>query len=250
MSKAGTLVLLRHGESTANAAQRFTGLLDVDLTYLGAQQARAAAGLMERSGAHPDVVLTSPLQRARRTAELVIAELGLVDVPLLSNWRLEERDYGILTGLAKGQVWERYGPERLFEWRRTLHGKPPAAGPEQVAGWDVVSPVTPDSPAPGSSESLQDVIDRVRPCWEGEIRRMLHDGRCILVVAHGNSLRALCAVIDSLNERELERLNIAPGQALEYDPTPDGRLSPRGGRYLDAAAASADAVLIAAEGGT
>jgi len=249
MRGTGSLVLLRHGESTANAAQEFTGLLDVELTYLGAQQARAAARLLAASDCVPDLVLTSPLRRARQTAQDVLAELGL-DVSVLELWRLEERDYGVLTGVGKRRAWEKYGPDRFVEWRRTLNGRPPAASPGQIASWNLVSTRPPDLRAPGSGESLQDVVDRVRPCWENDIRPRLREGHRALVVAHGNSLRALCAVIDGLDDVELASLNLPPGQPLRYDVGPDGGLLPRAGRFLDAVAAEAAASTIASEGGT
>jgi len=249
MGAAGTLTLLRHGESTYNAARVFTGLLDVDLSPLGERQACEAGRLLAEHAAVPDLVLSSPLRRARRTADAVLAELGL-EVPLVEEWRLEERDYGVLTGIPKRQVVERYGHDMFFAWRRTLHGKPPAAAPAEIATWGLVSTRPPELPPPGSGESLHDVIERVRPCWEGDVRSRIADGRSVLVVAHGNSLRALCALIDDLDENELEELNLPAGQPLRYDATPDGRLVPRGGRYLDPAAARAGAALIAAEGGT
>lgn len=249
MEGSGTLTLLRHGESTYNAAQVFTGLLDVDLSPRGERQARAAGQLLAERGAIPDVVLSSPLRRARRTADAVVAELGLA-VPLVEDWRLEERDYGVLTGVPKRTVAERYGHDLFFAWRRTLHGRPPAAEPADVATWGLISTRPPELPAPGSGESLHDVIERVRPCWEQGIRSRLRTGLCVLVVAHGNSLRALCALIDELDEDELEALNLPAGQPLQYDTTPDGRCEPRGGRYLDPEAARAGAELIAAEGGT
>ncbi len=249
MHGSGTLTLLRHGESTYNAARIFTGLLDVDLSSLGERQARAAGQLLAERGAIPDLVLSSPLRRARRTADAVLAELGLV-VPLVEDWRLEERDYGILTGLPKRTVAERYGHDLFFAWRRTLHGRPPAADPADVATWELVSTRPPGLPVPGSGESLHDVVERVRPCWEEEISSRVQSGRHVLVVAHGNSLRALCALVDDLDEDELEALNLPAGQPLRYDATPGGRYGPRGGCYLDPQAARAGAELIAAEGGT
>jgi 2,3-bisphosphoglycerate-dependent phosphoglycerate mutase len=250
VSSNGRLVLLRHGESTHNAAQRFTGLLDVGLSNLGAEQARDAARLLAQWGVVPDLVVTSPLRRARRTADVVVAELGL-DVPPVQQWRLEERDYGVLTGMAKRQVRERFGADKFFEWRRTLHGRPPAARAEDVARWGLVSTRPPGMCAPGSGESLHDVIERVRPCWEGEIRDGLRAGRCVLVVAHGNSLRALCALVEGLDEDELEALNLPQGQPLVYDAvSDDGRVVPGCGRYLDVETALAVAAAIASEGGT
>lgn len=249
MRENGILVLVRHGESTANAAQQFTGLLDVDLTQLGVQQARIAAQLLEQASLVPDVVFISPLTRARRTAELIAGDVGIPDAPLIASWRLEARDYGALSGQVKQEVSDRYGPEVYFTWRRTLQGKPPAARPEQVATWKVVSTRPPGLPSPGAGESLQDVIDRVRPCWDQELLPLLRSGRCVLVVAHGNSLRALCSIIDELSAPEVETLNIPAGQPLRYDVTPDGHAFPRGGRYLDDRSAQAAAAQIAREGG-
>lgn len=248
MRGTGSLILLRHGESTANAAQEFTGLLDVELTYLGAQQARAAARLLAGADSVPDLVLASPLRRARETAQHVVTELEL-DVPTVELWRLEERDYGALTGVGKRRAWEKYGPERFAEWRQTLTGRPPAASPEQIASWHLVSTRPPDLRAPGAGESVQDVVDRVRPCWENDIQPRLREGHRVLVVAHGTSLRALCAVIDGLDDVELASLNVPPGQPVRYDVGPDGTLHPRGGRLLEAAA-SGHAAAIALEGGT
>lgn len=249
MRENGILVLVRHGESTANAAQQFTGLLDVDLTPHGMRQARTAAQLLAQESLVPDVIVISPLTRARRTAELIAADLGIGGAPLIASWRLEARDYGSLSGVAKQEVSDRYGPETYFTWRRTLLGRPPAAGPEQVATWNVVSTRPASLPAPGTGESLQDVIDRVRPCWDLELTPLLHAGHCVLVVAHGNSLRALCSIIDDLSAPEVEALNIPAGQPLRYDVTPDGHLVPRGGRYLDVRSAHTAAEQIAREGG-
>lgn len=250
MSGNGILVLVRHGESTANASQHFTGLLDVDLTPLGLRQARIAARLLEGESLVPEVVFTSPLTRARRTADMIAEDRGIGDAPLNPCWRLEERDYGCLSGMAKNEVRARFGPEMFFTWRRTVLGKPPPAPPEQVSNWNIVSTRPPGMPAPGEGESLQDVIDRVRPCWDQDLLPLLHAGRCVLVVAHGNSLRALCSIIDDLSAAEVESLNLPPGQPLRYDVTPDGRLFPRGGRYLDDRSARTAAAKIAREGGT
>jgi 2,3-bisphosphoglycerate-dependent phosphoglycerate mutase len=249
VSTNGTLVLVRHGESTANAAHQFTGLIDVDLTDLGVRQAREAARLLDLESIVPDVVFISPLARARRTAEVIAGELGIEDMPVVASWRLEARDYGSLSGQVKHEVSERYGPELYFVWRRTLLGRPPAALPEQVAGWKLVSTRPPGTDAPGVGETLQDVIDRVRPCWDEELVPLLRSGRCVLVVAHGNSLRALCSIVDDLSGPEVEELNIPACQPLRYDVTSGGQPVPRGGRYLDVGSAHAAAAEIAAEGG-
>lgn len=246
----GVLILLRHGQSTANAAQEFTGLLDVGLTARGRAQARRAARMIAADGSRPDLVVTSPMVRSTLTADLVRAELGLDDVPVLTTWRLAERDYGALTGVAKSQALEQLGAARYFALRRTVDGVPPPATPDQVAGWgNAFADPGSGLPAAGAGESLRDVIARVTPAWQ-QLRDAALDGRVVLVVAHGNSLRALCAVLDRLDPQEIEDLNIPSGHPLRYDVDPDGSVRPRGGRYLDASAARDAAARIAREGGT
>jgi len=249
MDTQGTLMLVRHGESTANAAQTFTGLIDVDLSPLGVRQAHHAARLLALDAFLPDDVVTSPLTRARRTTDLILRDLGVTAAPR-SCWRLEERDYGCLSGMAKRAVAEQFGAEQFFSWRRTVQGRPPAASPEQVATWRIRSTRPAGLPAPGDGESLQDVIDRVGPCWSEQVLPRLHAGRRVLVVAHGNSLRALSSIIDDLSATEVASLNLPPAQPLRYDVTAAGRLSPRGGHFLDDRAARAAAEQIAREGGT
>lgn len=245
----GTLVLLRHGESEFNAAQVFTGLLDVDLTPRGEEQAREAGRLLRTHDLLPDVVLTSPMQRCARTTDLVRASGGLDGVPVTRSWRLAERDYGNLTGVAKHEAKDLLGTDGYITVRRTLDGAPPPATEEQAASWpDAYTEPGSGLPSPGSSESLRDVIGRVAPLWD-DVRELLVDARTVLVVGHGNSLRALCAVIDELSPEEVQHLNLPPGEPLVYRWTPDG-LAPRGGRYLDPDDALAAAARIAHEGGT
>ncbi|WP_024285206.1 2,3-bisphosphoglycerate-dependent phosphoglycerate mutase [Cellulomonas sp. KRMCY2] len=246
----GVLVLLRHGESTANAAQEFTGLLDVGLTSRGRQQATGAARMIVAADLRPDVVVTSPMLRARLTTDLVQAELAAEGVAVVATWRLVERDYGCLTGVSKAQALDQLGPERYFALRRTVDGVPPPATADQVATWDNAF-TDPRSGllVPGSGESLRDVVARVTPSWH-LMRARAQRGETVLVVAHGNSLRALCAVIDGLSPTEIEDLNIPSGHPLRYDVYPDGLVGPRGGRYLDVSAAQDAAARIAREGGT
>jgi 2,3-bisphosphoglycerate-dependent phosphoglycerate mutase len=246
----GVLVLLRHGESTANAAQEFTGLLDVGLTPLGCEQARRAAQMLAADGCRPHTVVTSPMLRATLTTNLVLRELSLDDDAVVASWRLAERDYGCLTGIPKAQALARYGPERYISVRRTMDGVPAPATSQQISRWDRAF-TDPGSglPAPGEGESLRDVITRVAPCWH-RIRERVLRGETVLVVAHGNSLRALCTVVDDLGPADVEVLNIPPGQPLRYDVGPDGTFTPRGGHYLDAPAAREAAERIAHEGGT
>lgn len=246
---AGVLVLLRHGQSVANAAKTFTGLLDVDLTTRGEQQARAAARLLTDDGVRPDVVISSPMLRSTRTTEAVRAEAGLADVPLELSWRLAERDYGSLTDVPKAEARVRYGPEAYITVRRTLDGSPPPATDEQRARWGpAYTQAGSGLPEPGAGESLRDVIRRVEPLWR-DVRARLGTGAHVLVVGHGNSLRALCTLVDDLTPQEVVELNLPAGQPLRYDLV-DGALVPRGGRYLDPVTARAEAERIAHEGGT
>lgn len=244
----GTLIALRHGESVANAAQRFTGRHDVDLTDRGHAQARRAAELIAAALDLPDVIISSPMIRAVRTARIVRAGLGLDHREIELSWRLVERDYGCLTGMSKRSARELLGPERFVSWRRTLHGTPPPADPDAASGWDSYHEPDTGLSTPGAGESLHDVIGRVRPAWL-HLVELLRAGRTVLVVAHGNSLRALCALIDDLDEDEVTALNLPPGQPLVYRWTPSGP-RPRGGRYLDPDTALVDTARIAREGGT
>ncbi|MGV8977758.1 MAG: 2,3-bisphosphoglycerate-dependent phosphoglycerate mutase [Cellulomonas sp.] len=245
----GVLVVVRHGESTMNAARRFTGRMDVGLSDAGVDQAHAAAALMRDCDAVPDLLISSPMLRARRTVEVIRTDLGLTAVPVELSWRLVERDYGCLTGMAKHHARELLGPEEFMTLRRTLHGTPPPVAPDAgVLARCYTDPATALSPA-GAGESLHDVIARVGPWWAETVPR-LRRGETVIVVAHGNSLRALCALIDDLDEREVHDLNLPPGHPLVYDVASDGHVTPRGGRYLDPTSAHRAAEQIAGEGGT
>ena len=245
----GVLVLLRHGESTANQAGIFSGLLDVPLTRHGTQQARAAGILLGEHGIFPDIAFTSTLQRAVRTAELVKSAVGK-DYPTEPIWQLNERNYGALTGVTKTRARAELGEAEFSHFRRSLHGRPPAMS---LRSWIALrrSPALRRLPAEAvrRSESLSDVVRRLQPVLTGQLLPAVRAGMSVLVVAHGNSLRALCACIDGLSERELEDLNLPTGQPLLYAAGPAGSLSPRGGTYLDPTAPDA-AATVAAEGGT
>jgi len=247
------LMLLRHGESTLNASSTFTGLLDAPLTPAGEAQLGVAASLIAEAGLRPDLIVTTPMVRARRTTDLVLGGLGLATdaggVREVVTWRLVERDYGCLTGLPKSDARALLGEEAFFTLRRTMNGRPPAASGEQADSWPL-APVADRGPlVPGAGESLADVVRRVRPAWEELIRPALEAGEVVFVVAHGNSLRALCSTMEHLSDAETECLNIPAGHPLVYEFR-DGVLLPRGGRYLDHAAARTAASLVAAEGGT
>jgi 2,3-bisphosphoglycerate-dependent phosphoglycerate mutase len=258
----GRLVLLRHGESTANADGSFTGLRDVDLSERGVRQSDAAAALLAAEGIRPDAVFTSQMRRARHTVERVLADLQDLEAPVFVTWRLNERDYGVLTGMPKREVRERYGADLFHTWRRTLDGKPPPMPREERGAFhfvphgevDELEGVQVDDDgagpaAPGDGESLHDVVLRVRPLWTGPLLGRLGKGETVLVIAHGNSLRALCSIVDDLSDEELEELNLPTAEPIVYDVS-DGRASPRGGRYLDPDRGVLSAIRIAFEGGT
>lgn len=241
-------MLVRHGESTANALGLFTGLLDVDLTPHGEQSSREAADRLLATGWRPDVVLASELVRSWRTAELLSDVVG---GQVRRSWRLVERSYGALTGLAKHDVAERYGYELFLHWRRSLHGRPEPMDRATLDLWRRLPPFDRlPSAALAATESLADVVDRVRPLWHGELGELLRGGQHVLVVGHGNSLRALCAVIDELDPQQLRDLNLPNARPLLYDFAPGLVARQRGGRYLDPHLASEEAAEIAAQGGT
>lgn len=244
----GVLVLLRHGESTFNAARVFTGLLDADLTPAGEAQVGVAASLIADAGLRPEVLVTSPMRRASRTAELLFGALGLVPETIVS-WRLVERDYGCLTRVSKADARRQYGEESFFAWRRTVRGRPPAASAAQRASWVDPPPVAESGPlVPGCGESLADVVERVLPVWEDLLLPRLRAGETVAVVSHGNTLRALVTDMLGLPDVDAEHLNIPAGHPLVFQVSPDGRVG--GGRYLDSGAAAVATAAVAAEGGT
>lgn len=240
-------MLVRHGETTFNAAQVFTGLLDAPLASSGEAQVEVAADLIRAEGLVPDLVWQSTMLRASRTTELLLGHLAM-DPEVRSTWRLVERAYGCLTNVSKHDARERFGEEAFFTWRRTLNGRPPAASPEQVAGWHDPAPVADRGPLDaGIGESLSDVMLRVEPWWTDELEPALAAGQTVFLVAHGNTLRALAALVAGMTDEQVERLNIPAGHPLVV-PYTDGRLG--AARYLDTDAAHVAAAMVAAEGGT
>jgi len=244
-----TLVLLRHGESEWNFANLFTGWVDVDLTTLGEQQAVTAGRLVADAGLQPTVVHTSVLKRAIRTANLALDVCDRPWLPVVRSWRLNERHYGDLQGKDKKQTLATYGEEQFMLWRRSYDVPPPpiTAGSE----WDVSSDERYARLAPDlvpATECLADVVARLLPYWYDTVVPDLRAGQTVLVVAHGNSLRAMVKHLDGLSEGEVVGLNIPTGQPLRYEL--DDRLRPTvaGGTYLDPSAATAAAVAVAAQG--
>ncbi|MEU6284385.1 2,3-bisphosphoglycerate-dependent phosphoglycerate mutase [Streptomyces sp. NPDC047028] len=247
--RVGTLVLLRHGQSTTNADGRFTGWADVPLTRRGEQEAADAARLLARHGLLPDAVHTSVMFRSVRSADIVLDALDRAWIPVQRTWRLNERQYGALTGRRKHEVRAEVGPALYDDWRRSLHGKP-APLPDHALNRLRADPryaaLRPD--ALPAVESLADMTARVTPYWADAFAPQLNTGATVLVVAHGNSLRALATVLDRLAEDDVEQLNIPTGAPLRYDLDAAMRPLVRGGTYLSPGGALARAVLVAAEG--
>ncbi|MCS0603703.1 2,3-bisphosphoglycerate-dependent phosphoglycerate mutase [Streptomyces sp. LP11] len=248
-ARAGTLLLLRHGRSTTNAAGRFTGWTDVPLASEGVHEAERAARLLARDGLLPDVVHTSLLRRSIRSADIVLAGLDRQWIPAQRSWRLNERQYGALTGRRKHDVRAEAGAGLYDHWRRSLHGRPaplPAPDLVRLRADPRYATLRPD--AVPAVESQADVTARVVPYWADVLAPRLRTGAVVLVVAHGNSLRALVTVLDGLDEAGVQRLDIPTGAPLRYDFDPDLRSVARGGTYLDPGAARAGAAAVAAEG--
>ncbi|HEV3449644.1 MAG TPA: phosphoglyceromutase [Acidimicrobiia bacterium] len=243
-----TLILLRHGESTWNRENRFTGWVDVGLSEWGEQEAVAAGGLLARHELPPDVVHTSVQQRAIRTAELALPECDRAWIPVRRSWRLNERHYGALQGKNKKETAEEFGLDQVKVWRRSYATRPPALDPDDPMHprFDPRYAGLPVEALPGS-ECLADVVDRMLPYWFDGIIPDLSAGRCVLVAAHGNSLRALVKHLDQLSDDEVVDLNIPTGQPLVYGL--GRRFEVLEARYLDPAAAAAAATAVAKQAG-
>jgi 2,3-bisphosphoglycerate-dependent phosphoglycerate mutase len=235
-------VLVRHGQSTWNLENLFTGWTDVDLTALGREEARQAGLELKRAGLLPDVVFTSVLKRAIRTEWLMLDEMDLLWLPVERTWRLNERHYGALQGLNKAQTVERHGEAQVLIWRRSYDIPPPplAADDPRHPRFDPRYREVDAADLP-ATESLKDTLARVLPYWQERVAPELLRGRQVLIVAHGNSLRALVKMLDGLSEQAIVELNIPTGVPLLYEL--DDALKPRSSRYLG----DAEAIRAAAE---
>ena len=239
-----TLVLLRHGQSTWNLENRFTGWTDVDLTPQGFEEARSAAKLLADGGFTFDVAFTSVLKRAIRTLWLVQDGMDLMWIPVHRDWRLNERHYGALQGLNKAETAEKYGEAQVKVWRRSYATRPPALEPAdpRFPGHDRRYGGLAPHELP-MTESLADTVERFLPAWHGAIAPAITAGRRVLVAAHGNSLRALVKYLDGTTDEAIVELNIPTGIPLVYEL--DGGLRPVRHYYLgdqEAARKASDAV--------
>lgn len=216
--KTGRLVLIRHGESTWNLENRFTGWVDVDLTEKGVQQAKDAGLFLKNQGLVFDVSYTSVLKRAVKTLHYVLDAMNLLYIPTIKAWQLNERHYGALSGLNKKEVADTYGEAQVHIWRRSYDIAPEALAPDAVFQPQNDACYTDLSPAQKPlTESLKDTIDRVLPFWESDILPMLQAGKNVLIAAHGNSLRGLIKHLSQLSEEQILALNLPNGAPIIYD---------------------------------
>jgi 2,3-bisphosphoglycerate-dependent phosphoglycerate mutase len=226
-----SLVLLRHGQSAWNQANTFTGWMDVDLTAHGVHEARQAGKFLREAGLSFDLAYTSLLKRAIRSLWIALEELDQAWLPVIKDWRLNERHYGALQGLNKSEMAGRYGREQVFQWRRSYTVRPPAldpADPRHPSRDPRYQGIDPSRLPAG--ESLQDTLRRVLPCWEEEILPRLREGKRVLVVAHGNSLRALVKYLDAIPDEEVNALSIPTGIPIRYEL--DEEMRPVGRAYI------------------
>jgi len=238
------LVLIRHGQSTWNHENRFTGWTDVDLTEQGVAEARAGGRELVEEGFRFDLCYTSVLKRGIRTLWWVLDELDQMWLPVERHWRLNERHYGALQGLNKAETAEKHGADQVLIWRRSYDIPPPPLDPDDAQHPSRDARYTGIDPQLlPCSESLKCTVERFLPLWHETIVPQIRAGKRVLIVAHGNSLRALVKYLDSVSDEEIVGLNIPTGIPLVYDL--DDSLKPLGHRYLgdpEAARKAAEAV--------
>ncbi|MGS0742120.1 2,3-diphosphoglycerate-dependent phosphoglycerate mutase [Glaciimonas sp. GG7] len=235
------IVLMRHGESTWNLANRFTGWVDVDLTEKGVAEAREAGKLLKEAGFSFDLAYTSVLKRAIRTLWGTLDEMDLMWLPVQHDWRLNERHYGALQGLNKAETAAKYGDEQVMVWRRS-YDTPPLKLDENDprASYDDPRYVHLKREEIPLTECLKDTVARVLPAWNDTIAPAIRSGKRIIISAHGNSLRALIKMLDGISDEAIVGLNIPNGQPLVYEL--DADLKPIKSYYLGDQAAIAAAM--------
>ena len=243
----GKLILLRHGQSTWNKSNQFTGWVDVDLTEQGEQEAANAGQLLVDKGILPDIVFTSLLRRAIRTANIALNAADRHWIPVERNWRLNERHYGKLQGLNKAEIREEFGEEQFMTWRRSYDTPPPELADDNEFS-QANDPRYAFLPQVPRTECLKDVVERFLPFYEDVILPEVLQGKNVMVAAHGNSLRALVKYLDNISDEDIAGLNIPTGMPLVYEIDADGKVLNPGGTYLDPEAAAAGAAAVANQG--
>ncbi len=243
-----TLILVRHGESQWNEKNLFTGWVDVDLNAKGLGEANRAGELLKEHNVLPDVLHTSLLRRAIKTANIALDVADRHWIPVTRSWRLNERHYGALQGKDKAQTLAEYGEEQFMLWRRSYDTPPPAieADNEYAQTTDPrYADLGSDLPA---TECLADVVKRMLPYWESNIVPDLASGKTVMVAAHGNSLRALVKHLDGISDADIAGLNIPTGIPLVYELDAEFKPTIAGGTYLDPEAAATAAAAVANQG--
>ena len=242
------LVLIRHGESTWNLENRFTGWTDVPLTDTGIAQAKTAGHLLREEGFDFDIAYTSVLKRATHTLWHCLDSMDRTWLPVVNSWRLNERHYGALQGLNKAETAKKYGDDQVLVWRRSFNTPPPALTPEDPRCERADRRYAKQSPNEiPLTECLKDTVVRVLPFWNESIAPAIKAGKRIVIAAHGNSIRALVKYLDNISDDEIVGVNIPNGAPLVY--TLDANLKPTGKRYLgDADAVAAAAAAVASQG--
>jgi 2,3-bisphosphoglycerate-dependent phosphoglycerate mutase len=242
------LVLIRHGESTWNLENRFTGWTDVDLTPAGVEQAKQSGRLLKEAGYDFDVAYTSVLKRAIWTLWHCLDQMDRTWLPVVNEWRLNERHYGALQGLNKADMAKQYGAEQVLVWRRSYDTPPPALEPNDPRSErnDVRYAKLNPSDIP-LTECLKDTVARVLPWWTASLAPAIKAGQRVVIAAHGNSIRALVKYLDGISDEDIVGLNIPNGIPLVYEL--DAQLKPIKSYYLgDAEAAAKAAAAVAAQG--
>ncbi len=225
------LVLVRHGQSMWNLENRFTGWTDIELSEQGIEEAKEAGKVLKEKGFKFDVAYTSVLKRANDTLNYILEELEEKDIPIKKSWKLNERHYGALQGLNKDETRAKYGDEQVLLWRRSTDVKPPelSVNDERYPGNDVKYKELSKDELP-TTENLIDTIKRVMDYWNSDIKKDLEDGKRVIIVAHGNSLRGLIKYLDNMTDEEIIKLELQTGNPICYEL--DDNLKPIKHYYL------------------
>ena len=212
------LVLVRHGQSEWNLENRFTGWTDVELTEQGMKEAKEAGIALRKQGFHFDLAYTSVLKRAEHTLDLILKEMGEENIEIKRSWRLNERHYGALQGLNKDETKEKYGAEQVLLWRRSTDVRPPeleVTDPRYPGNDPKYKDLTEDELP--KTENLIDTIKRVTQYWNSDIEKSLKEGKNVIIVAHGNSLRGLMKYLDNISDEDIIKLEIQTGNPICYE---------------------------------